>query len=78
MGHTAMVHSKNLDVLSSMAREMNTSILVKNGPSLAGLGFGGEGYTSFSIASPTGEGLTSTLDFVRSRRCTLVDAFRIV
>jgi acyl-CoA reductase-like NAD-dependent aldehyde dehydrogenase len=78
MGHTAMIHSKNLDVLSRMAREMNTSILVKNGPSLAGLGFGGEGYTSFSIASPTGEGLTSTLNFTRVRRCTLVDAFRIV
>lgn len=78
MGHTAMIHSKNLDVLSRMACEMNTSILVKNGPSLAGLGLGGEGYTSFSIASPTGEGLTGTLNFTRVRRCTLVDAFRIV
>jgi acyl-CoA reductase-like NAD-dependent aldehyde dehydrogenase len=78
MGHTAMCHSKNLDVLSRMSREINTSIFVKNGPSLAGLGFGGEGFTSFSIASPTGEGVTSTLDFTRVRRCTLVDAFRIV
>jgi aldehyde dehydrogenase len=78
MGHTAMIHSKNLDVLSRMSREINTSIFVKNGPSLAGLGFGGEGFTSFSIASPTGEGLTSVRDFTRVRRCTLVDAFRIV
>ncbi|HSR29641.1 MAG TPA: aldehyde dehydrogenase family protein [Anaerolineae bacterium] len=78
MGHTAMIHSKNLDVLSRMSREINTSIFVKNGPSLAGLGFGGEGFTSFSIASPTGEGLTSAVDFTRVRRCTLVDAFRIV
>ncbi|MGD9048410.1 MAG: aldehyde dehydrogenase EutE [Anaerolineae bacterium] len=78
MGHTAMIHSKNLDILSRMSREINTSIFVKNGPSLAGLGFGGEGFTSFSIASPTGEGLTSALDFTRVRRCTLVDAFRIV
>jgi acyl-CoA reductase-like NAD-dependent aldehyde dehydrogenase len=78
MGHTAMCHSKNLDVLSRMSREINTSIFVKNGPSLAGLGFGGEGFTSFSIASPTGEGLTSAIDFTRVRRCTLVDAFRIV
>jgi aldehyde dehydrogenase len=78
MGHTAMCHSKDLDVLSRMSREINTSIFVKNGPSLAGLGFGGEGYTSFSIASPTGEGLTSALNFTRVRRCTLVDAFRIV
>jgi len=78
MGHTATMHSKHLDHLSRMAREMNTSIFVKNGPSLAGLGFGGEGYTSFSIASPTGEGLTSAKDFSRVRRCVLVDAFRIV
>jgi len=78
MGHTAIMHSKNLDHLSRMAREINTSIFVKNGPSLAGLGFGGEGYTSFSIASPTGEGLTSARSFSRVRRCVLVDAFRIV
>jgi aldehyde dehydrogenase len=78
MGHTATIHSKNLDVLSRMSREINTSIFVKNGPSLAGLGFGGEGFTSFSIASPTGEGVTSAKDFTRVRRCTLVDAFRIV
>jgi len=78
MGHTAMIHSKDLDVLSRMSREINTSIFVKNGPSLAGLGFGGEGFTSFSIASPTGEGITSALNFARVRRCTLVDAFRIV
>jgi acyl-CoA reductase-like NAD-dependent aldehyde dehydrogenase len=78
MGHTAVMHSKNLDILSRMSREINTSIFVKNGPSLAGLGFGGEGFTSFSIASPTGEGLTSARDFTRVRRCVLVDAFRIV
>ncbi len=78
MGHTATMHSKHLDHLSRMAREINTSIFVKNGPSLAGLGFGGEGYASFSIASPTGEGLTTARDFTRVRRCTLVDAFRIV
>lgn len=78
MGHTAVMHSKHLDHLSRMAREINTSIFVKNAPAVAGLGFGGEGYTSFSIASPTGEGLTSAKDFSRVRRCTLVEAFRIV
>jgi acyl-CoA reductase-like NAD-dependent aldehyde dehydrogenase len=76
--HTAVMWSKHLDHLSRMAREINCSIFVKNGPSLAGLGSGGEGYTSFSIASPTGEGLTSAKDFCRVRRCTLVDSFRIV
>ncbi|GAB4547903.1 MAG: aldehyde dehydrogenase EutE [Anaerolineae bacterium] len=76
--HTAVMHSKNLDNLSRMAREFGGSIFVKNGPNLAGLGFGGEGFTSFSIATPTGEGLTTARDFTRVRRCTLVDSFRIV
>ena len=77
-GHTAVMYSKNLDHLSRMAREMNCSIFVKNGPSVAGLGYGGEGYCSFSIASPTGEGLTNPRSFSRERRCVLVDHFRIV
>lgn len=77
-GHTASMFSKHLDHLSRMAREINVSIFVKNGPTLAGLGYGGEGFTSFSIASPTGEGLTTALSFSRPRRCTLVDHFRIV
>ncbi len=76
--HTAVMHSKNLDNLSRMAREFGGSIFVKNGPNLAGLGFGGEGFTSFSIATPTGEGMTTARDFTRVRRCTLVDSFRIV
>jgi len=77
-GHTASMWSRNLDNLSRMAREINCSIFVKNGPNLAGLGYGGEGFTSFSIASPTGEGLTNAVTFTRLRRCTLVDHFRIV
>ncbi|MCW5847026.1 MAG: aldehyde dehydrogenase EutE [Anaerolineae bacterium] len=76
--HTAVMHSKNLDNLSRMAREMDCSIFVKNGPCLAGLGYGGEGFCSFTIASPTGEGLTGPVSFSRIRRCTLVDSFRIV
>lgn len=77
-GHTAVAHSRNIELLSKMARAMNVSIFVKNGPSYAGLGFGGEGFTSFTIASPTGEGLTRARTFTRERRCTLVDYFRIV
>jgi acyl-CoA reductase-like NAD-dependent aldehyde dehydrogenase len=76
--HTAVMHSKNLDNLSRMAREYGGSIFVKNGPNLAGLGYGGEGFTSFTIASPTGEGMTTARDFTRVRRCVLVDSFRIV
>jgi len=77
-GHTATMHSKNIVKLSKMARVINTTIFIKNGPSVAGLGFGGEGFASFSIASPTGEGLTNAYTFTRERRCTLVDSFRIV
>jgi acyl-CoA reductase-like NAD-dependent aldehyde dehydrogenase len=77
-GHTATMHSTSLDNLHAMARVINTSIFVKNGPSYAGLGMTGEGYTSFTIASPTGEGLTTALSFTRERRCTLKDYFRIV
>lgn len=77
-GHTAVMYSRHLDHLDRMAREINTSIFVKNGPNLAGLGYGGEGWCSFSIASPTGEGMTRPRTFSRERRCTLVDHFRIV
>ncbi|THF59326.1 aldehyde dehydrogenase EutE [Pseudothauera rhizosphaerae] len=76
--HTAAMHSKNLDNLDRMANEINTSIFVKNGPCLAGLGFGGEGWTTMTISTPTGEGVTSAASFVRLRRCVLVDHFRIV
>ncbi len=75
--HTAVMHSKNLDTLSRMARECNCSIFVKNGRSQAGLGLDGEGSCSFTIASPTGEGMTSARSFSRQRRCVLVDHFRI-
>lgn len=76
--HTAIMHSKNIDKLSKMARQCNCSIFVKNGRSQAGIGFGGEGYTSFTIASPTGEGLTTPRSFSRLRRCAMIDHFRIV
>lgn len=76
--HTATMHSLNIAKLSKMAKLMNCSIFVKNGPCYAGLGQGGAGFTSFTIASPTGDGLTRARTFTRERRCTLVDYFRIV
>lgn len=76
--HTATMHSLNIDNLHRYARVANTSIFVKNAPAFAGLGLGGEGYTSWTIASPTGEGLTTALNYTRERRCTLKDYFRIV
>ncbi len=77
-GHTAAMYSTNINNLHQMARTINTSIFTKNAPTFAGLGLGGEGYTSFTIASPTGEGLTNAIHFTRERRCSLVDSFRIV
>ena len=77
-GHSASMHSHDIQALSTMAREINTSIFVKNGPIVAGLAAGGEGFTSFTIASPTGEGLTTAKSFSRQRRCVMVDHFRIV
>lgn len=76
--HTAVIHSTNIDNMHRMARLMDCSIFVKNAPSYAGLGLGGEGYPSFTIASPTGEGLTYARHFTRERRCVLKDYFRIV
>lgn len=75
--HTAIMHSKHIDHLTRMALECDCSIFVKNGKAVAGLGMGGEGYCSFTISSPTGEGLTGPRSFSRWRRCTMVDSFRI-
>jgi hypothetical protein len=76
--HTAVMHSLNIEHLSRFAKAANCSIFVKNAPSSAGLGLNGEGYTSWTIASPTGEGLTTAIHFTRERRCTLKDYFRII
>jgi len=76
--HTAVMHSKSIDNLHEMARAVNTSLFVKNAPSYAGLGVGGEGYTAWTIAGSSGDGLTTARTFTRERRCTLKDKFRIV
>ena len=76
--HTAAKHSRNNENKNQMANPIDTSIFVKNGPCIAGLGLGGEGWTTMTITTPTGEGVTSARTFVRLRRCVLVDAFRIV
>ena len=76
--HTASMHSKNIEKLSRMARVMNCSLFVKNGSNFNGMAFGGAGYTSYTIASPTGEGFTRARTFTRERRCSLIDYFRIV
>jgi aldehyde dehydrogenase len=76
--HTASIHSNNVATITKMARSINVSIFIANGPNYAGLGQGGEGFTSFSIASPSGDGMTRPLTFTRERRIAVVGALRIV
>jgi aldehyde dehydrogenase len=75
--HTAIIHSHDVENITAMARAMDTTLFVKNGPCMAGLGLGGEGYLSFSVATPTGEGITNPRTFTRVRRCVMVDNLRI-
>ncbi|MRH41659.1 aldehyde dehydrogenase family protein [Aquibacillus halophilus] len=76
--HTAVMHSQNITNLTKMAKEIEATIFVKNGPSVSGLGYNSEGFTTLTIAGPTGEGLTSARTFTRQRRCVLVDGLRII
>ncbi len=76
--HTAIIHSRDVNNMTKMGKAVDTTIFVKNGPSTAGLGLGGEGYVSFSIAGPTGEGITTPLTYTRERRCALADALCIL
>jgi len=75
--HTSIIHSHNVEHMTAMARALDTTIFVKNGSCTAGLGLGGEGYLSYSIATPTGEGITNPKTFTRIRRCVMVDNLRI-
>jgi len=75
--HTAIIHSHDVEHMTAMARALDTTLFIKNGPCMAGLGLGGEGYLSFSVATPTGEGVTNPRTFTRVRRCVMVDNLRI-
>jgi len=75
--HTSIIHSHDVEHMTAMARALDTTLFIKNGPSMAGLGLGGEGYLSYSIATPTGEGVTNPKSFTRVRRCVMVDNLRI-
>lgn len=75
--HTATIHSQSIERLNIAAKVMQTSVFVKNGASLVGIGVNGEGDTSFTIATATGEGTTTARHFARRRRCTLTNGFSI-
>src|ERR1044071_2975954 len=75
--HTSIIHSHDVEHMTAMARALDTTLFVKNGPCMAGLGLGGEGYLSYSIATPTGEGVNNPKTFCRVRRCVMVDNLRI-
>jgi aldehyde dehydrogenase len=76
--HTSIIHTNNVRNMTKMGRALDTTLFVKNGPCMAALGLGGEGYISFSIATPTGEGVTTPLTFTRERRCSLIDDLHIL
>lgn len=76
--HTAIIHSRNVHNMTKMGRALDTTLYVKNGPCMASLGLGGEGYLSFSIAGPTGEGVTTPITFTRERRCSMIDELRVI
>jgi aldehyde dehydrogenase len=76
--HTAIIHSRNVETITKMGRELDTTLYIQNGPSMAGLGSGGEGYLSFSIATPTGEGVTTPLTFTRVRRTSTIGSMRVI
>jgi len=75
--HTGIMHSQNIRNLTKMAQQIDTTLFIKNGPSMTGLGLGGEGFLSFSIATPTGEGVTTPMTFTRSRRCVMVESLNL-
>ncbi len=75
--HSAHIHSMNVEHITTYAKAIDTAILVKNGPSYAALGFGGESICTFTIASRTGEGLTSAKTFTKKRRCVMQDSLCI-
>ena len=66
--HTAIIHSRNVDNVTKMARALNTTLVVHNAPSTASLGVDAPSYLSFSIATPTGEGVTTPMTFTRERQ----------
>ena len=76
-GHTAIIHSNNLANITRMGRVMNTTLFAVNGPSTATLGIGGQGYASYTVATPTGEGVTSPLTFTRFRRMAISGSLHV-
>jgi len=76
--HTAMIHSRNMDNVTKMARAMNTTLFLHNAPCMASLGLGGPGYLSYSIATPSGEGVTTPLTFTRQRQIVVGGGLRII
>jgi len=76
--HTAIIHTKNAETATRMARAMNTTLFIQNAASPASLGVGGPGYFSHSIATPTGEGITTPMTFTRERQMVVGHALRII
>ncbi len=71
--HTASMFSRNVENMTKFGKIIETTIFTKNGSTLKGVGIGGEGHTTMTIAGPTGEGLTCARSFTSRRRCMLAE-----
>ncbi len=77
--HSASVFTRDIGRATAFARETDCAIVVINGGTYQGDGGeDGEGSLSFTIASPTGEGITKPHHFARVRRIMTSGALRFV
>jgi len=77
--HSACIYSGNIENVTQFGRRINTTIFAHNGPTLSGVGYNAEGTSTFTIAGPTGEGITNALSYTRARRFAIAQGgLRIV
>ncbi len=77
--HTASIFTLDMNRATKYTRVMDCDVHTINGGTLRGDGGDlGEGYFSHTIATPTGEGICTPLNFVRKRRIMTHGALRFV
>lgn len=77
--HTAGIFTRDINRATQFTRTLDCDVHTINGGTLRGDGGDlGEGYFSHTIATPTGEGICTPLDFVRKRRIMTHGALRFV
>lgn len=77
--HTASIFTKDINRATRYTRVMNCDVHTINGGTLRGDGGDlGEAYFSHTIATPTGEGICTPLNFVRKRRIMTYESLRFI